>query len=312
MIIDNIIINSSYYDILTAFRVYLNSRGINYFREIKLGQDNIMVTCPFHKNGQEKKASCGISIKDGTVHCFTCGTVKSFTQMLSYCLGYNDNGEKGLSWIINNVEYDKLEQRSLPFNLNREKEEITYVSEQELDSYRYYHQYMFDRKLTKEVIEKFDVGFDIKNNSVTFPVRDINGRTLFIARRRVDYKYFNYPSGVLKPLYGVYEMNKSDKSIILCESIFNCLTCYVYGKEALALNGTGSKEQIEQISKLNVRSIYLGLDNDEAGNRGSIRIYEKLKNRFIFYRMIFPVGKDINDLNKEEFENIYYNAIKMT
>lgn len=312
MIIDNIIINSSYYDILIAFRVYLNSRGINYFREIKLGQDNIMVTCPFHKNGQEKKASCGISIKDGTVHCFTCGTVKSFTQMLSYCLGYNDNGEKGLSWIINNVEYDKLEQRSLPFNLNREKEEITYVSEQELDSYRYYHQYMFDRKLTKEVIEKFDVGFDIKNNSVTFPVRDINGRTLFIARRRVDYKYFNYPSGVLKPLYGVYEMNKSDKSIILCESIFNCLTCYVYGKDALALNGTGSKEQIEQISKLNVRSIYLGLDNDEAGNRGSIRIYEKLKNRFIFYRMIFPVGKDINDLNKEEFENIYYNAIKMT
>ena len=312
MIIDNIIINSSYYEILIAFRVYLNSRGINYFKEIKLGQDNIMVTCPFHKNGQEKKASCGISIKDGTVHCFTCGTVKSFTQMLSYCLGYNDNGEKGLSWIINNVEYDKLEQRSLPFNLNREKEEITYVSEQELDSYRYYHQYMFDRKLTKEVIEKFDVGFDIKNNSVTFPVRDINGRTLFIARRRVDYKYFNYPSGVLKPLYGVYEMNKSDKSIILCESIFNCLTCYVYGKDALALNGTGSKEQIEQISKLNVRSIYLGLDNDEAGNKGSIRIYEKLKNRFIFYKMIFPVGKDINDLNKEEFENIYYNAIKMT
>lgn len=312
MIIDNIIINSSYYDILIAFRVYLNSRGINYFKEIKLGQDNIMVTCPFHKNGQEKKASCGISIKDGTVHCFTCGTVKSFTQMLSYCLGYNDNGEKGLNWIINNLDYDKLEQRSLPFNLNREKEEITYVSEQELDSYRYYHQYMFDRKLTKEVIEKFDVGFDIKNNSVTFPVRDINGRTLFIARRRVDYKYFNYPSGVLKPLYGVYEMNKSDKSIILCESIFNCLTCYVYGKDALALNGTGSKEQIEQISKLNVRSIYLGLDNDEAGNRGSIRIYEKLKNRFIFYRMIFPVGKDINDLNKEEFENIYYNAIKMT
>lgn len=312
MIIDNIVINASYYDILVAFKVYINSKGLNYFKDIKLGQDNIMVTCPFHKNGQEKKPSCGISLKDGIVHCFTCGTVKTFTQMLSYCLGYNDNGEKGLNWIINNIEHNQLEQRNLDIFLNREKEKINYISEQELDTYRYYHQYMFDRKLTKEIINKFDVGFDIKNNSITFPVRDIKGRTLFIARRRVDYKYFNYPSGAEKPLYGIFEMNKLDKSIIICESIFNCLTCYVYGKEALALNGTGSKEQIELISKLNVRSIYLGLDNDEAGDKGCNRIFSKLKNRFIFYRMIFPTNKDINDLTKEEFDNIYYNAIKMT
>ena len=311
VVIDGILISSSYYDILVAFRIYLNSKGLNFFRDMKLGQENVMVTCPFHKDGQERKPSCGISLKDGTVHCFTCGTVRTFTEMLSYCLGYDDKGQKGKEWIIANTEGSLLDTRSLESDLTREKEAVKYVDEKELDSYRYYHPYMFQRKLTKEIIDKFDVGFDIPNNSITFPVRDKYGKTLFIARRRVDYKYFNYPSGAEKPLYGIYEMNKSSKSVIICESIFNCLTCYVYGKEAIALNGTGSKEQIEQIAKLNVRTIYLGLDNDEAGNKGCKRIFDKLKNSFIFYRLQFPMNKDINDLEKAEFDEIFNTAIKM-
>lgn len=306
--VDNLVVNSSYYDILNNFRIALNSRGINYFREIKNGQDNIQVSCPFHKDGQEKKASAGISTKDGTFHCFTCGTVKSFTQVLSHCLGYNDNGEKGKEWIVTNIESNTLQQRELNSSLSREKAEVKFIDESELDKYRYYHPYMFQRKLTKEIIEKFDVGFDKDSNSVTFPVRNKEGKCLFIARRRVDYKYFHYPSGAEKPLYGIYEMNKSEKSIIICESIFNCLTCYVYGKQALALNGTGSKKQIEEISKLPFRVIYLALDNDEAGDNGCFKIFKALKNQFIFYRLVCPEGKDINDLSEEEFNQIYSNA----
>ena len=311
IVIDDLMINSSYYDILIAFRVYINSKGINFFKDIKLGQDNIMVTCPFHKNGQEKKPSCGISLKDGIVHCFTCGTVKTFTEMLSYCLGYYDKGEKGKQWIINNVEFNRLEQRAINISISREKRLKSFVSDLELNKYRYYHPYMFQRKLTNEIIGKFDVGYDDETKCITFPVRDKQGRTLFIARRSVEKKYFNYPSGVEKPLYGIYELSSNAKEVIICESIFNALTCEVYGKEALALNGTGSKEQIELIKNLGVRTIYLALDNDEAGEKGCRRIYEKIRGKFIVYRMVFPIGKDVNDLSKEEFENIYYNAIKL-
>ena len=329
VIIDDLIINSSYYEILSAFRVYLNSRGIYYFRDMKQTQDNIMVTCPFHKDGQERKPSAGISTKDGIFHCFTCGTVRTFTEVLSYCLGYyDDKGAKGKEWIINNLDSSELEQRSIDITLSREKPKISYISEEELDSYRYTHPYMYQRKLTDEIIEKYDVGYDrnfiieakdgngnisrkIIGECITFPVRDIRGRCLFIARRAIHQKLFHYPSGAEKPLYGIYELSDNPKSLIVCESIFNALTCAVYGKEALALNGTGSKQQLEDLSKLGVRTIYIGLDNDEAGNKGAMRIYNKLKNRFMLYRMIFPLGKDINDLTKEEFDIIYYNAVKM-
>lgn len=311
IIIDKLVVNTTYYDLLKSFRSYLNSKGIDYFRIIKMGQDNIQVSCPFHKDGKEKNASSGISLKDGTFHCFTCGKVKSFIQVLSYCLGYNDNGEAGKQWIIENSESHNVETRYLDSSLNRKVKENDFVSEEELDSYRYYHPYMFERKLTKEIINKFDVGFDKKDNSITFPVRDRSGNCLFIARRKVDYKYFNYPSKVEKPLYGVYELPTNIKSLIICESIFNCLTCYVYGKPSIALNGTGSKYQIEEIGKLPVRILYLGLDNDEAGDKGCIKIYKALKNKFIFYRFICPEGKDINDLTEEEFNNCYQNAKKI-
>ena len=309
--VDNLIFNTSYYDILNSFRIYLSANGIKYLREIKNGQDNIQVTCPYHKDGNEKKASAGISVKDGTFHCFTCGKVRSFPQVLSYCLGNSDNGEVGKQWLINNLESNTMESRSLESKLNRTENPTVYISEEELDNYRYYHPYMYQRKLTNDVIAKFDIGYDKDSKSITFPVRDKFGRCLFVARRRVDYKYFNYPSGAEKPLYGIYELDNNCKSLIICESMFNCLTCYVYGKEAIALNGTGSKSQIEEISKLNVRVIYLGLDNDEAGDKGCYRIFEALKGKFIFYRLVCPEGKDINDLTREEFNEVYNNAVKV-
>lgn len=326
--VDNLIFNTSYYDILNSFKIYLSSNGIKYLREIKNGQDNIQVTCPYHKDGNERKASAGISVKDGTFHCFTCGKVRSFPRVLSYCLGTSDNGERGKLWLVNNLESNEMESRILESNLNRNKEAAAYISEAELDSYRYYHPYMYKRKLTNEIIAKFDIGYD-KNfviekkddkgnliqysvgECITFPVRDKLGRCLFVARRAINQKVFHYPSGAEKPLYGIYELRDDCKSLVICESMLNCLTCYVYGMDAIALNGTGSKQQIDEIAKLNVRVIYLGLDNDEAGDKGCYRIFEALKGKFIFYRLKCPFGKDINDLTRAEFNSVIQSAVKV-
>lgn len=65
--------------LIADIREYVKIKtGILYLRTIKRTGNNIMVTCPFHKGGQERKPSCGIRITPddfssiGTVHCFTC------------------------------------------------------------------------------------------------------------------------------------------------------------------------------------------------------------------------------------------------
>ena len=52
------------------------------------------------------------------------------------------------------------------------------------------------------------------------------------------------------------------------------------------------------------------MDPDEAGDSACRRLKNALKDVAIVRRMIdIPIGKDINDLSKEEFVNIYNNRI---
>ena len=241
--------------------------------------------------------------------------------MISHCFGKDDNGAFGKEWLIKNFLTISIDSRKpIELNLDRGKNKDVpqqFISEDELDSYRYYHEYMYKRKLTDDIIELFDVGYDkhfeLKDKEgktrsvlrcVTFPVRDVNGNTLFIARRSVDTKFFHYPDGVEKPVYGLYELPKDTKEVIICESIFNALTCYVYGKPAVALLGLGTPYQFEQLKKLPCRKFITALDGDNAGRRATVRLKKALGDNKLVTSFIIPDGKDVNDLSFEEFKNL--------
>lgn len=299
-------------DILSDFQQYMARRGENIFGDIKVTGNNAMIKCPIHKHGQERKPSCGVLVNDvngtpsGTVHCFTCGYTASLPELISYLLGDKDTSQTGEKWLldtyINNTDTLRPEIK-LPFNKPVEVEH-EYISEDELDSYRYIHPYMYTRKLTDKVIDMFDIGYDKDAKCITMPVNDINGNCLFIARRSVVGKFFNYPTGVNKPVYGLDKIVKTKpKSLIICESVFNCLSCYVYGTiPAVAMLGTGTKEQYQQLDNLGIREFILGFDPDPAGIHARERFFEYFKNKAFISYLDVPVGKDINDLSKEEFD----------
>ena len=313
-------------EVLNELKHQLARRGILRFNEFKVGPRNIQFNCPIHSNGQERKPSCGISttpIRDtpaGTVHCFTCGYTATLEEMVSHCFGKDDLGNYGREWLIKHFLTVSIENRkdiSLDVSRGSKSIEMNYISEEELDSYRYYHPYMYQRKLTDEVIEKFDVGYDnhfeLKDKDgkvkqvlrcLTFPVRDKNGNTLFIARRSIDVKFFHYPAGVNKPVYGIYELPDDAEEVIVCESILNALTCWVYGKYAVALNGLGTEYQYTQLKKLPARKLIIALDPDAAGQRASERLKKELGAVKIVTQYDIPIGKDLNDLNQSEFKNL--------
>lgn len=309
-------INDTYYEldvinIITELKEQLASNGIFLFNQIKDLPDDIMVSCPFHKDGQERKASCGIRKNDGFLHCFTCGETCSIEQLISRCFGKDDFGQFGINWLAKNFLGEIFDKRDFQISFGRRgygKSKIIedkFITEIELDKYRYYHPYMYKRKMTDDVINLFDIGFDKDTNCITFPVRDENGNCLFIARRSVIGKFFNYPNDVEKPVYGLFELPKDVDEIIICESMINAITCYVYGKPAVALNGTGTDYQIQQLRKLNCRKLILALDSDAAGMKGTDKLIKTLRPYKIVTQLEIPSGKDINDLTKDEFENLF-------
>lgn len=312
--IENTYINAEVIDVLKLLKTHLNLMGINKLSQIKPGRDNIQVTCPNHANGQEKKPSCGIRTTEaedkevGMVNCFTCGYKASLPVFISNCFGRYDGGNYGKKWLLKYFSGETdTSSRKLGLDLTRASSRATlgqdYISEEELESYRYTHPYMYKRGLTDEIIEKYDIGYDKNTDCITMPIRDKDGRTLFFCRRSVKTKFFNYPSGVEKPIYGIYELPKDCKEIVVCESVFNALTCVKYGKPAIALLGTGNQYQYEQIKQLPVRKIILGFDGDEAGDNAAIRFKKNVTNKIV-HQYEIPRGKDINDLTKEEFDNL--------
>ena len=129
---------------------------------------------------------------------------------------------------------------------------------------------------------------------------------MFFCRRSIAGKFFNYPTGVTKPVYGLYELPDNCKSVIVCESCFNALTCWVYGKPAVALLGTGNSYQIQQLKELGVNEFVLAFDPDEAGRKATEKLKCALHSVAIVWSYAnIPAGKDINDLTKDEFDNLY-------
>lgn len=280
--------------------------GLNLFHKFRLsGNNNIMTTCPFHKGGQERKPSFGILKADGTCHCFACGWTGSLPEMISAVFGYSDNGAYGEKWLSRNflalsVELRKPLEINMSRAVSRTRAKAPGFTEEELDSYRYIHPYMYERGLTDEIIEEFDIGYDMRTTSITFPCYYADGTPAFIARRSVKTKYFNYPKDVEKPVYGAERFYRKEYEFaVICESIFNALTCWKWGLPAVALLGTGSVEQYDILRNMPVRKFILGLDPDDAGRKGSKKLRDSLERSKIITEFDIPEGYDINDLDKK-------------
>ena len=321
--INNNYIITDVYDILIELRRQLDINGIKRFNKIIKTNNNLQTNCPFHKEGQEKKPSFGISTKNGVGHCFGCGWVGSFSEMVSNLFGYDDFGNFGNKWLVKNFlsvsvenrpdilsDFEGRKNENNTFHNNRsiDRNNFPIITEQELDSYRYIHPYMYKRKLSDEIIDLFDIGYDSKTECITFPIRDINGNTLFIARRSVKTKFFHYPENVEKPVYGLYELSKIKpypNEIIVCESMLDCLYCWTMGKYAVALNGLGNDLQFKQLNSMTCRKFILATDMDEAGLKARNRIKKALKNKLVTeYKWDINIAKDINDMNKDYFLNL--------
>ena len=343
-------INSIVYDynnILKLFDILkkdiYDKRAVLRFKDINVKNNYITFTCPYHKNGNENKPSAHLLLEDkgelpkGFIKCFSCGKTSTLPEMISELL-YNkyDNGESGVEY-INNIFgileegvttgirrelLEEIEKRSSK-NQNTEFQYFEHLKDRKLrkektddeifnlDEYRYIHPYMYERGLTDEIIEKFDIGYQSNYSDgrteyecITFPVKNEFGRVVTVMRRAIYMKRFFIEKNIKKPIYGIDKITNKNKELFIVESIFNCLTLWKWGYEAIALIGLGTSEQFAKINKLFYNKIkVICMDGDEAGRNAAKRISKNLNG--IGYIIDMYDNKDINNITMEEFNYIY-------
>ena len=294
-------------DIIQRLRLELNKRGSSLLAKSKKSTNYLMVSCPYHGNGIEKHPSAQFRDSDGLFYCFACKKSYPLVKVISDLLH-----EDGWSWLVRNFKNISLENRKIELNFGTNKtEKPKYIPYEDLAKYRYYHPYMWKRKLTKEIVHKFDIGYDKENDCLTFPVKDINGNILFIATRSVKEKKFSYPKDAQIPIYGLYELETEKKNgkqineVYIVESMLDALAIWGWGKYAVALNGTGHRSQIKELNNYNCKCYILATDNDDAGKYAREKLKEGLVNKIVKELSYDSYNslKDINDMSKEQFLN---------
>lgn len=314
LIIDNYLINKPIVDIITDIKLKITNGKL---AQIDVKQDNIQLTCVFHKNGLERKPSANIYIGEdedipyGFFRCFTCGEQGSFAKFVGACFDLSE--AFGKQWLIEHygellyehsgVQLDLIEPLTL-LDIKRDLRRLKsdrFLDEAELDKLQKWHPYLAQRKLSRQVCEEFKVRYDTKTKCVVFPVWDAKGNYVFNTRRSVEIKRFIIDKDAEKPVYLLnYIINKGITQVIICESQINALYCWSLGLPAVALFGTGSTEQYEILKKSPIRHYILGFDGDEAGDHGTARFKENMPNYVLIDKLDVPRGKDLNDLSKEE------------
>ena len=321
-------------DILVELKSQLNANGVQLYAKMFDSGDDIMVCCPYHKGGQERRPSAGIRKSDGLFHCLACGKTVGIDELIANSFGRYDPAW-GYQWLTQNfltvevsnrepvkinVERNNFSNKSAVLGYNNTNQPNVAVSEEELEKYRYTHEYMYKRGLNDSVIDLFDIGYDVESDSITFPVKDSTGNCLFVARRSVSNKRFDLPKGIDKPLYGIWEIAcrtwltryegqftsfvNVDK-IYVCEGLFDCLRLWCNGK--LAVAGFGclfSEYQLEQLRGLPTRHLVLATDNDDAGREARVKIRQAVKNKLITEAIIPEGKKDIGECTDEEIQNL--------
>ncbi|MGL5460744.1 MAG: toprim domain-containing protein [Cetobacterium sp.] len=288
------------------------------FKDIKNCGDYLLVTCPFHKNGQEHTPSMGISLKqiktkdgvleEGFAHCFGCGYKGTFTRFVGDVQGINEY--EALRFLKSYAVVFKQDKRHLEVGLEREKfiprvENINNPMTANVLNYL-----AKKRGLHTGVLKAYDIGSN--GTRAVFPIKNKDGQVLAYQQRDIYNKQFYNTKDFdkLSNLYGLYELKKyqcNDNRVFIVESIIDCLTLRGWGYNSVALMGVIlSDYHLKELCKLSL-DIVLALDNDEEGKKAINIIKQRLLTKGKRVQVVQwdkTTKKDINALKKEEFLNL--------
>lgn len=277
------------------------------FREVKKKVDDIVVTCPFHKNGEERRPSASIycgtekDVEYGTFNCFACHTTCSLAELVNAC--FEETGSFGGDWLVDRFGCTMV--YSDPIYGLKPIEIAKSVKAQPPPKFPAkigYHPYMQKRKISEDIANRFMLGYD--ENNIYFPLRNSNGGYVGYTSRGINKKRFDVRVEYNhKPVYLLYEAERANKGYaIITEAQIDALTAWSRGIPACAMIGTGAKYQYDEINKSSITTWICMFDNDEAGRKATEMFKRKARKDFLVIETEFPSDKkDINDLTDEEF-----------
>ncbi|CAB4157342.1 DNA primase [uncultured Caudovirales phage] len=293
-------------ELYTTQQIHRVLTGAGIDIEAEYGTDYI-IFCPYHNNNRTPAGE--VSKESGLFFCFGCQTTRSLIELIMHMTNRtyfetirfikSKETETDIESVINKALHN------IPDFVQYDELLIKRLNKQALDSPRAMN-YFESRKITKESVVKFDLGFSEKQDSVVIPMQSPDGMSIGFVARTIEGKEFKNTPGLPKSkiLFNLHRV-KASKTVYVVESSFDAIRLDQVGFPAVATLGANvSSSQIELLKRY-FTGIVLVADNDDAGTIMSERLTEKMGN---LVTIVKPDQgyKDIGDMTDDQIRKLEF------
>ena len=283
----------------------LSGSGLNIEKE---AESEYIVFCPFHNNHRTPAGE--INKYSGLFFCFSCSKTSDLVELVMNCSGRTyfesvrfikskeietDIVSDIVSKLVDKEEFIEFDE-SIIFRLNTQG----LLSEKSIE-------YFKKRKITKESVIKFKLGYSENQNMITIPIYNHDSICVGFVARSIEGKDFKNTPGLPKSKV-LFNLNKvkTASRVYVVESSFDAIRLDQVGLSAVATLGANvSSKQIELLKKY-FSDIILIADNDEAGEKMKDRLIGKLGGMLSIVS-IDNRYKDIGDMEDYDIINLDKN-----
>lgn len=173
--------------------------------------------------------------------------------------------------------------------------------------------------------QKYETPFDLFQNRLMFPIRDMRGKTVGFGGRTLGddkAKYINSPESEVfhksSEIYGMYEASRALRSIerlLVVEGYMDVVSLAQHGIQyAVATLGTATNEEnLSQLLK-RCKNLVFCFDGDSAGLRAATKAMDNILPMFEdgmqFFFLLLPQGEDPDTLVQKEGADRFEARIK--
>jgi DNA primase len=293
-------------ELYTTQQIHRVITGAGIDIDAEYGTDYI-IFCPYHNNNRTPAGE--VSKESGLFFCFGCQTTRSLIELIMHMTNRtyfetvrfikSKETETNIEAVVNKALHQ------MPDFVQYDELLIKRLGKQAIDSPRAMT-YFEGRRLTKESVIKFDLGYSEKQDSVVIPMQSPDGMSIGFVARTIEGKEFKNTPGLPKSkiLFNLHRV-KASKIVYVVESSFDAIRLDQVGFPAVATLGANvSSSQIELLKRY-FTGVVLVADNDEAGAIMSERLTEKMGN---LVTVISPDKKykDIGDMTDDEIRKLEF------
>ena len=286
----------------------LSGSGVTVEKE---AESEYIVYCPFHSNSRTPAGE--INKFTGLFFCFSCGKTADLIELVMHFS--NRTYFESIRFIKSKeVETDIVSDINSKLIQKEEWTEfdtsiVQRLHEQALSSERA-KEYFIKRKITKESVIKFRLGYSETQDMVSIPIYNHEGLCVGFVARSIEGKEFKNTTKLPKSKL-LFNLNniKTASRVYVVESSFDAIRLDQVGFPAVATLGANvSSKQLDLLQKY-FNDIIIIADNDEAGGNMKEKIIERLSGNVTVINLDKKY-KDIGDMDDMSIKELEYQFDK--